>query len=365
MSNSAKKFKTAVQELIELSVVSATLGRLRTEDGYETRGQLNITLVSPFGSGKSSLFRAIEKAGLGERVTDYTYPSMVGSIRPSGKLVKGFVLKVAGSTMLIDEFQKFDRRSKEALLSLMEDQFYRRSLGYEISAPIEDRGEYYVLRGAGNTFELEARLSFITGAMYFNRKSIDEMALISRSFPIVLSMSKEDAIKLFLGLDRIHIDNRLLKVREEIAHREILVPRKLQEVLADRFMGLLLDFELDTGYITRALWDLTRIAAIRSAMDGYSEVQEDNIFYALGFAPMQIIGYNRGRLSKTQMKVYSYILDKREPVKAKTIVQELKEEKLISERAIYEALSTLEKLKLVEAITIGRNKYYQPRGVYE
>ena len=188
-----KSLYSVITKVIEYSLISARMGNLITEEGYKTRGQLNVLLVSSFGSGKSALFKSIEREGLGLRLTDYSMPGLIGTIKASGRIVKGFVIHARGSTLLIDEFQKFGKREKDALLSIMEDHFYRRPLGYNVDPPIEEFDEFYRLRGVENYYEIWSRLSFIVGCMYFKRKTIDDYALLSRCYPIVLTMSEDDA----------------------------------------------------------------------------------------------------------------------------------------------------------------------------
>ena len=348
---------SVITKVIEYSLISARMGNLITEEGYKTRGQLNVLLVSSFGSGKSALFKSIEREGLGLRLTDYSMPGLIGTIKASGRIVKGFVIHARGSTLLIDEFQKFGKKEKDALLSIMEDHFYRRPLGYNVDPPIEEFDEFYRLRGVENYYEIWSRLSFIVGCMYFKRKTIDDYALLSRCYPIVLTMSEDDAFDLYLGKTRFKLGKKLKLKRDLLAHREIFVSEKTQRLLSDLYKEAKEGFRVESGFITRGLWDLTRIAAIESGLKGYDEVQEEEIYEAIKFAPIQLLGYTRGQLTMKQMDIYSVICDHPDGINPKKI----EEITGLPESTIMKGLKELQNLKLIEVIQVGKNTIYYPK----
>lgn len=354
-----KDLYSVITKVIEYSIVSARMGDLFTETGYRTRGQLNVLIVSSFGSGKSALFKSIESEGLGLRLTDYSMPGLIGTIKSSGRVVKGFVVHARGKTLLIDEFQKFGKREKDALLSIMEDHFYRRPLGFNVDPPIEEGDEFYRLKAEENYFEIHSKLSFIVGCMYFRRKTVDDFALLSRCYPIVLTMSEDDAFDLFLGKTRFKLGKHLETKRDLLAHRDVFVSEKMQRLMSELYKDAKRGFRIESGFITRGLWDLTRIAAIESAVKGYDEVQEEEVYNAIKFAPIQLLGYGRGQLTMKQMDVYSVICDNPDGVNPSKI----REITGLPEATVMQALKELLKFKLVEVVRVGKNTIYFPKAL--
>jgi DNA-binding transcriptional ArsR family regulator len=350
---------SVITKIIEYSIVSARMGDLYTSSGFKTRGQINVLLVSSFGSGKSVLFRTIEDAKLGIRCTDYTMPGIIGTIKANGRVVKGFVIHARGSTLLIDEFQKFGKKEKDALLSLMEDHFYRRPLGYNVDPPVEESDEFYTLRAKENYYEVYSKLSFIIGSMYFRRKTLDDYALLSRCFPVVLTMTENDAFDLYLGKTRFKLSDKLEKKREIVAHRDIFVSDEIQKLMAELYKESMKGFTLESGFIARGLWDLTRISAVESALKGYGEVVEEEVYNAIKFAPIQILGYGRGQLTVKQMDVYSVICSNTEGINPSRIIEETG----LPEATVMQTLKELVNMNLVEVVRVGKNTMYYPKAL--
>jgi len=348
-----------ITKIIEYSIVSARMGCLHTANGFKTRGQINVLLVSSFGSGKSALFRAIEEAELGVRCTDYTMPGIIGSIRPNGRVVRGFVIHARGSTLLIDEFQKFGKKEKDALLSLMEDHFYRRPLGYNVDPPIEESDEFHILRARENYYEVYSKLSFIIGSMYFRRKTVDDYALLSRCFPVVLTMTENDAFDLYMGKTRFKLSSKLERKREIVAHRDIFVSDRIQGLMSELYKESMKGFNIESGFIARGLWDLTRISAVESALRGYEEISEEEVYNAIKFAPIQILGYGRGQLTMKQMDVYSVICSNPEGINPSKIIEETG----LPEATVMQTLKELTNMNLVEVVRVGRNTIYYPKAL--
>jgi DNA-binding transcriptional ArsR family regulator len=350
---------SVITKIIEYSIISARIGELYTASGFSTRGQINVLIVSSFGSGKSALFKAIEEAKLGVRCTDYTMPGIIGTIRSSGRIVRGFAVHARGSTLMIDEFQKFGKKERDALLSLMEDHFYRRPLGFNVDPPVEERDEFYVLRAKDNYYEIYSKLSFIIGSMYFRRKTVDDYALLSRCFPVVLTMTENDAFDLYLGKTRFRLGDNLDRKREIIAHRDVFVSDEIQKLMAELYKESMKGFTLESGFIARGLWDLTRISAIESALKGYEEVVEEEVYNAIKFAPIQILGYGRGQLTVKQMDVYSVICNSPEGINPSSIMEQTG----LPEATVMQTLKELTNMNLVEVVRVGKNTIYYPKAL--
>jgi DNA-binding CsgD family transcriptional regulator len=329
---------------------------IKTEDGYEVRPQLHTLIISPFGSGKSSIFRDLEKkAQVGYRLTEYTLPGIIGTIRPSGLVTKGFVLRCAGRVLIIDEFQKLDATAKDALLNILEEQFYRRNLGFEVNPPYKDKTDFYEVACEGNSFEISVRFSSIIGTMYYKRDRIEDLALLSRCFPVALSFTTDDALKLYLGEYQIDF-SEVKKNIDDYMHAEVLLKEKQRKEIAEGYKTLVKDYDVLAGFVTRSMWDISRIAAILSIADGSYEVTSESVMRALKFAPYELSGYARAQLNQTEMRVYSFILQNKA-----ASVTEISKELSISETQVKAALGNLMLLKLIEKGQYGKEVFYYCR----
>ncbi len=356
-----KKPINLVSDILTYSVMSAPIRSLiaydKFGDRFETRAQLNIILVSSFGSGKGSLFREIEQRGLGVRLTDYSSAGIIGTLRPSGKLTLPFTIYCAGKTLCIDEFQKFGKSQRDALLSLMEDQYYRKPLGFEVKEELNIEDKYYKIQARGNYFAIWVKCSYICGCMHFKRKTIDDLALLSRGIPIVLTMEEDEGIELFLGKSRLILNDSILRHYNKMDAEKVEISYSVRKTLTDLFKEQLKGYKIESGFITRALWDLTRIAGVRALMDSRTEILEDDIYEAIKFAPIQILGYARGSLTFKQMEIYSAICMHEEGINP----SKLKEITGYSESTIMEALKELVRVGLVDMIQVGKNTIYMPK----
>lgn len=353
------ELSTVVSELITYSVISACMGKVVDESGFRNRMQLNVLIVSPFGSGKSTALDRLEDMGLGFVVHDYTNPSILGSIKPSGKIVKSVLINAANRAFIIDEFQKFRPKAREALLSYMEKQWYRRPLGFVVYEPIKEEGDGWRVVAIDNYIETHVKCSFICGAMYFRRRTTEEIALLSRCFPIVLGMTKEEAYELFMGYERIRIDNKIIKTMEEYKDTDIFISNKMKKLLVTEFDQYVESFKIVPGFITRMLWDLVRIAAIKTALVGNVEITEDEVYEAVKFAPLQALGYTKGQLTMKEMEVYSLIISRDKGVTPGEIESTLE----ISHKGLNDAITKLLKYNLIEKVEVGKNTLYYPKGV--
>lgn len=339
-----------------MSILSSVMTKIKTDDGYEVRPQIHTLIISPFGSGKSSIFRDLEKrVEAGYRLTEYTLPGLIGTIKPSGLVTKGFALKCAGKVLIIDEFQKLQIQAKDALLSILEEQFYRRNLGFEVNPPYRDKGEYHEVNCEGNMFDVSVRLSAVIGTMYYRRDRIEDLALLSRCYPIAITFTSDDALKLYLG--EYNIDFTGVKENiDKYKHAEVLLHEKERQRIAERYKTLIKDYDVLAGFVTRSMWDITRIAAILSIADGSYEITSEAVEDAMKYAPYELSGYARAQLNQTEMRVYSYILQK----KTVTVMQTSKDLD-ISESQVKEAMRNLMMLKLVEKASYGKDVIYYCR----
>jgi len=357
----ARDIMNIVSDILTYSVMSAPILSLRAIEEqskfFETRAQLNVILISSFGSGKGTLFRQIEERGLGLRLTDYTTAGILGTIRPSGKLTLPITTKCAGKTLCIDEFQKFGKTQKDALLSLMEDQYYRKPLGFDVAPPVEVKEKYWSARAVGNTYMIHVKCSYICGCMYFRRKTIDDLALLSRGIPIVLTMEEDEALELFMGKSRLSLNERLLRHYKKMDAEFVTVGRDVRKLATELFKEQAKGMRIEPGFVTRALWDIIRMSAVRALIKGRTEILEDDLYDIVPAIPIQVLGYARGNLTFKQMEIYSLICKEQEGITPEKII-EITE---YSESTVMQALKQLTQSGLVDVVRVGKHTVYMPK----
>lgn len=353
--------KTYAQEIIELALVSAPIGKLRIQNKhgkwFETRGQVNVLIVAPFGAGKSSFLNAVMSAGLGEVITDYTMAGIIGTIKKDGTLIEGTIIDTAGRTTMIDEFQKFRNAERQALLSLMEDQWFKRSLGYKIQVPITKKGEFYEIRAEHNWFWIRVITQFIISAMQFSNRSTLNKALLSRAFPLILDADPSDAFLMFLEGNKLRFDPKIQDIRDKVKHLSPEVSFEVAQYLAKHYEDYVNRFQLESGYIIRGLTDMSRLAGVKALLEGRTEVTKEDIDYVLRFAKIQMMGYNLQSLTPSAMEVYQAILNNRDGINQKKIIEVTG----LPRMTVYRALELLLSKDLIMQMKVGRKVYYYPK----
>jgi len=353
--------KTYAQEVVELALASAPIGKLRIQNKrgnwFETRGQVNILIVAPFGAGKSSFLNAVMNAGLGEVITDYTLAGIIGTIKKDGTLIEGTIVNTAGRTTMIDEFQKFRSKERQALLSLMEDQWYKRSLGYKLQVPVHQKGEFYEIKAENNWFWIKVVTQFIISAMQFHNNSTVNKALLSRAFPLILDVDPSEAFLTFLEGNRLSFDPAIQKIRDKIKHQNVDLPYKVAKYLSDQYEKYVNKYQLEAGYIIRGLTDMGRLAGVRALIDGRSEITEEDIDYVLKFARIQMMGYNMQSLTPSAMEVYQVILNNRDGINQKKIIEITG----LPRMTVFRALEQLLSKELITQMKVGRRVFYFPK----
>ena len=352
-----------IEELFGLTIASAPTKALKIvqQDGttFKTRLSINTLIVSPFGTGKSSFLNAVERANYGVLIHEYTLPAIVGTIKKSGEIIDGFVIRSAGKVLLIDEFQKFGKREKEALLSIMEDHQYTRTLGYQIAPPVHREGDFYELHGEGNAFTIRVRNAFIIGSMYFKKRTIEDKALLSRSFPIVLKPTLDDAFSILTRGSSFKLPREVDSWYQRSINAEVTMPTNVAEHLSKRYRNEIEDDYIEVGFVVRGMMDIARISGIYTAIDGRTEVTIDDVDRAMKFAPLQVAGYNLGSLTPASIEVYSIIARYPDGVRQKKVIEESK----YSPRQVKESLAELLGAKLIKQVKIGNKVFYFAKGV--
>ena len=165
---------------------------------YRLRPQIHPLIVSPFGTAKSSITKKLndDHAGKIYEIDDFTKASICGSIRQDGEYVPSVLENVGGKVMIIDEWNLVDPYGQNALISLLENQKMRRTLGFKVN-------KKYVYKGKDRKFiTYKIHKNIIEGSFYFsciayameypiydNNQKIK--ALLSRFSPIFIEPTKQ------------------------------------------------------------------------------------------------------------------------------------------------------------------------------
>lgn len=199
-----------IEEVLSACISSARAEPMELKQGDKYRkihSQLHAMMLMPMGSGKSTIIENLPKKSIVE-VLDYTLPALLGTIKKSGEFVPGFITKVGGKTLVVDEFHSASKQSKKALLSLTEQQKASRSLGYNIMGNFSPkRTRFLKMSAKDNKMSIDyCRFSCMLAGIFAPRKRIDDKAFSSRFMHLSLSPTLEECYDISVG-------NRSFKVR--------------------------------------------------------------------------------------------------------------------------------------------------------
>jgi len=276
-----------IKEVLRASASSAQAPNLRLmqKNGYfDTRAQIHVMLILPFGAGKTTGIVKLPASRF-HLLTEYTAPGMLGTILKDGRYSVGEIVKAAGKCVGLDEFQKYSWKSKEALLNLLEQQFYVRNLGYPSTSAIKQKRKFYSieLKQGDNTMRIFSRFSCIATGMFkpnirmnalddkrITTGKIAEWAFMSRFIPVSLKLDLESMYKVISG-NPVFTINRVDNYSETPVFDDYLK-------LVEQHMKIAKDLPfIDVfgpdkyGIITRNCLDIARLSAYDSRNSGSVE----------------------------------------------------------------------------------------------
>ncbi len=194
-----------IEEVLSACISSAKSEPLRLKQGkkyFELHNQLNVMVTMPSGTFKSTFLKNIPKKAM-VKAQDYTYPAMVGSIGKKG-VVKGYIMKAAGKTLVVDEFHGLLGNPRRALLSISEDQQATRVFGFKSDMKEQKAGKFLKYRIQDNELHIDyVRCSILLSGIVSPHKQrlagVDDFAFASRFMPISLTASFDDIDDIALG----------------------------------------------------------------------------------------------------------------------------------------------------------------------
>jgi hypothetical protein len=308
-----------IEEILEACASSARADRLilnQKKGLFPVRAQLHVQLCLPFAGGKTTAIVALPKNRF-HVLTEYTLPGMCGTIGKDGRPVMGEVIKCAGKCAGLDEFQKYSLKCKEALLNLLEQQFYNRNLGYASMAGISKSTKYYSvsLKAGDNTMRITSRFSCLTTSMIkpnvqaIARSSAGlaekttEYAFMSRFVPINLNLNLQDMYKVIRGEPVFEI-SRVHEYGSTPVFEDYLKMTYEHEKIANG-LPFLDNFEPDKfGFVSRNCLDVARLAAFSSR--GAGSVTDWQKW--LNYVPWMLWNYVSATLSLNEYKVLNWVV---------------------------------------------------------
>ena len=239
---------------------------LKQSRDYYMRPQMHILLVSPFGTTKSSITKRLKQTYTDKDIwliDDFTKASVEGSIGKDGDYVPPIVIHLGGKIMIIDEWNNVDQYGQQALLSVLENQSWKRSLGFKNKNPYV----YTDSQGYGN---ISINQNIIEGKMCFGciafameypvyDNSQKAKALLSRFSPLFFEPTKDFMELATKGEFNINVDDYGNKITDVIIPKPVYMRFHKEYYKYINKNNLYPDNTDDYGFISRIMSDIIRI----------------------------------------------------------------------------------------------------------
>ncbi len=289
---------------------------IRHKNGSEHQiiSQLHNLFVFPFGSGKSALAKNIPNSLLS---LSHTEPSIVGTISKEGNLVKSDLINSAKRVYTMDECHRLNKKGIDAMLSLLEDGFYNRSLGFSLRAPLNEgnykkEGWEITSNKSLNSINLKVRFSCIGFCERITR--LMQRAFLSRFAVFNVVMTDDDIFKLMKGEGILKAGNvrdkyRIFKNPVEFNCYDDFVD-EYKKIMVDKSFNALFN-TTEKGYISRIGGNLAKLTAHFCRLSGETTVTQKHYRKALQFAPMLVRNLKESNLTPALYEIYDAYFLKR------------------------------------------------------
>jgi len=313
-----KLIATFIRASVESAGQLPFLIKHRNGTEHEIISQLHNLFVLPFGSGKSALASTIPNSHLS---LNHTEPAIVGSISKEGTYVPSDLINAANGVYCMDEAHRLNKKAIDAMLSLLEDGHYNRSLGFALRAPVNEgnfkkEGWSVNSKKSLNSIDLKVRFSCIG---FCERLTSFMMgAFLSRFVIFNVVLDDEDIFKLMQGksiLDAGRITKKFSRMKNQVIfdcydnfideYKEFVMSRGLNNVFK----------QYEKGYISRIGAHLAKLSAHFCRMEGKTKVEPKHYRRALIFTPLLVKNLKETKLTPSQYQVYdAYFLRKMKQV---------------------------------------------------
>lgn len=175
------------------------------DSSFLQRSQINLLVVQPFGTGKSTLLNSLPEKHTVQLIA-VTEPGLVGSIGRNGEVVPSIASICGGKTLIIDEYHNLKPSARIAMLSLLSDGKYSKQIGYGLQGTRKTvNRKYYKLKVKENKWEIRTTFSCICAGLEKFTRKLNDQAWLSRFLPIVIEDVKlTDVRGMMLGKKTIH-----------------------------------------------------------------------------------------------------------------------------------------------------------------
>lgn len=337
-----------IDKIVAVTLLSAPTKCIWHKD-HKMRSQMNTLVISPYGSAKTTMSRYIEKLELGIRLGKYTEAGLLGTISKNGGIKHPDVIRGAGKTIMVDEFQNIPTYLRDNLLNLLEEQLAERSLGFE--APQMDiREDFWGIKTVGGSFQINVRASYLIHTMSLHRRRTADLALLSRCFPVALGFNLEDAEDIIMGRRTFNFE-WVEPLQEQFKNVEMVAKNSTIEGVWNLVKDLCLKYKIEeAGHALRAHGDLMRILNVLSILEGEKQVEfyEEIEAYARIYL-MSVVG---SELGYREHAILSHI-SKNEEVKIKDLGNKFEE---YTDQQIIKSLNMLIEKGLIEKTRTGKLK---------
>jgi hypothetical protein len=244
---------------------------------FKLRPQLHIIIISPFGTFKSSLTRGFEHKQAKNicLVDDFSKPGIEGTISKEGEYIPPLLARLGGKVMVIDEWNNIDGYARDALLSVLENQRFSRTLGFKVKKPFNYKCKYGRIDIYDNNIEGEMLFSCIAYSMEYPIQSQKDKALLSRFSPLFIEPTLEYMKAHTSGKFKVNIKDVSAQVED------IIISKEAYEIFHEAFYEYVVKEKLvpddsdEYGYISRAMSDVIRFGVYNYLC--WTEVGSDKI----------------------------------------------------------------------------------------
>jgi len=174
----------------------------------EIRGNLHLFLRAGSGNFKSTMLKELAAYFKVDVIESLTSAGLVGSIDKNMNIIPGMAWKVRNKMLLLDEFEtEGSGNCVKPLLSLLEDQEYKKSFGRHANDRIEKEKDLFFRVKSGAMY-VKTRFSCVICSMKNIEKSRSQNvgALLSRCVLVPYSLEDEE-------IERVVHGHKLLKIK--------------------------------------------------------------------------------------------------------------------------------------------------------
>jgi DNA-binding MarR family transcriptional regulator len=285
---------------------------------HQIISQIHNLFVFPFGTGKSVLANKIPSSLLS---LSHTEPSIVGSISKEGTLVKSDLVNAAKKVYVMDECHRLNKNGMDAMLSLLEDGYYDRSLGFALRAPLKE-GNYkkdgWEITSARSLNNIGLRVKFSCIGFCERITKMMQGAFLSRFAVFNVVMTDEDIFNLMRGegvLKAGHVKEKYPLMRKPVEFNcyDDFVD-EYQKLVMEKKLNFIFNMQ-EKGYISRIGGHLAKLTAHFCRLDGKSVVEPKHYKKALQFAPLLMRNLKESSLTPVLYNVYdAYFIRKNKQV---------------------------------------------------